>query len=125
MKATRFMRIPFFVSGYLVTEDNMEAVAKWCEGHVIRGEKPFVRVPVDRPTNKRQTEAYPGTWVIVSLYKGERSFKVYTEEWLKKQFFELPEEALDEGIVEEEKSYTRPVPTIPAPRSSKAHSTAH
>lgn len=92
MKATRFMRIPFFVLGHQVTEQNMDAIARWCEGHVIRDvAKPFVRVPVDRPTNRRQTEAYVGTWVIVSTRRGQRSFKVYTQEWLVQQFMEMPE----------------------------------
>lgn len=96
MKATRFMRQPFFVSGFKVTIENMEEIAKWCEGYVIReAERPFIRVPVDRPTNRRQTEAYVGTWVLISKQRGEKSFKVYTEEWLLKNFFELPEDELE------------------------------
>lgn len=103
MKSTRFMRIPFFVTGYKVTDDNLDAIAKWCEGHVVRANgKAFVRVPVDRPTNKRQTEAHPETWVILSMQRGNRSFKVYTEEWLNRQFFTLPDEPVDEGIPDDE-----------------------
>lgn len=123
----RFMRIPFFVSGYQVTEENMNAIAKWCEGHVIQNsDNPFVRVPVNRATNKRQTEAYIGTWVIVSVQRGERSFKVYTEEWLRKQFFEIPPEALDEeGIPDNARNESDPkkirgiaaVPPFPAQRN--------
>ena len=102
MKATRFMRIPFFVTGYLVTEDNMEVIATWCKGHVFEdAHRPFVRVPVIRPTHQKQTEAYVGTWVIASMQRGQATFKVYTEEWLKKQFFELPEEPMVEDIPEE------------------------
>lgn len=93
MKATRFMRVPFIVTGYMVTEDNLDAIAKWCEGHVFRdAERPFVRVPVNRPTNQNQTKAYVGTWVIMSLQRGENSFKVYTTDWLSKHFMEVPPE---------------------------------
>lgn len=102
VKATRFMRQPFFVSGFKVTAENMHAIAKWCEGHVIPdAEKPFIRVPVDRPTNKKQTEAYIGTWVLLSRQRGEKSFKVYTEEWLLKNFFELPEDDIDGLVLDE------------------------
>lgn len=103
MKATRFMRQPFFVIGVEVTNDNMDAVANWCEGHVIKnGDKPlFVRVPVNRPTNKKQTEAYPGTWVMLSEQRGEKSFKVYTHEWLMKNFFVFEGEIPDAEIVED------------------------
>lgn len=94
------MRIPFFVSGYQVTPDNLALIARWCDGHVVDAETPFVRVPVSRATHERQTKAYPGTWVIVSLQRGQRSFKVYTQEWLDKQFIELPDEPIDEGIPE-------------------------
>lgn len=98
MRATRFMRQPFYVMGHKVTEENMEAIARWCEGHVIRDtDRPFIRVPVDRPTNKRQTEAYVGTWVTLSRQHGAKSFKVYTEEWLDKNFISLPEDDL-EGV---------------------------
>jgi hypothetical protein len=96
LKATRFMRQPFFVMGYEVTLENMDEIAKWCEGHVIRDtEKPFVRVPVIRPTHERQTRGYVGTWVLVSKQRGEKSFKVYTREWLEKNFFEVPDDEID------------------------------
>lgn len=102
MKATRFMRVPFFATGYRVTADNMDTIAKWCEGHVIRDvSRPFVRVPVNRPTHKKQTEAYEDTWVIVTIHRGERSFKVYTRDLLDKQFFELPDEDAIETIPDE------------------------
>lgn len=96
MKATRFMRQPFIVTGYQVHEEDMDAIAKWCQGHVIRNtERPFIRVPVDRPTNRKQTEAYLGTWVLLFNQRGENSFKVYTPEWLEKNFFQLPPEIED------------------------------
>jgi len=101
VKATRFMRKPFFVKGHKVTEENMHSLAKWCQGTVVTdgNDKPlFVRVPVDNPTKRWQTEAYPGTWIVVSVIRNRmglhRSFKVYLEEWLLQQFFEVEEDLL-------------------------------
>lgn len=88
LATTRFMRKPFFVDGIEVTLDNMKAVAEWCHGHVVENtEKPFVRVPVFRASNRRQTEAYIGFWVLISKHRGERSFKVYDPEWLNEHFW--------------------------------------
>lgn len=96
MKATRFMRRPFFVSGFQVTEEKMRAIAKWCEGHVIQGaDGPFIRVPVDRAINRRQTEAHIGSWVLVSHSHGKKSFKVYNEPFLSDNFLQLPEEDIE------------------------------
>ena len=116
---TRFMRKPFFVSGYCVTEENMEAIAKWCGGYVIRqSNDPFIHVPVTRATNVKQYEAYVGTWVIVSVLRGERSFKVYTEEWLHKQFMEVTVETFDDpGIPDNFEERTGTTREIPIPRS--------
>lgn len=97
MKATRYMRRPFIVTGYKVTAENMVAVARWCRGHVIRDtERPFIRVPVSRYTNIKQTEAYIGLSVILSIQRGEESFKVYSDEWLEKNFIPIPREIEDE-----------------------------
>lgn len=100
MKATRFMRRPFFVRGFPVTEQNMEAVAQWCEGHVIEtDEKRFIRVPVHNAKNIRQTEAHVGAWVLKSRYIGRVSFKVYTEDWLNKDFVEAPDDTDEEEVI--------------------------
>jgi len=99
MKAVRFIRRPFVVLGYQVTADNMEEIATWCRGHVIpadedRNEKAFVRVPVDRPTNQKQTQAFVTDWVILAFnQRNEESFKVYPQDWLRKNFVPLPREA--------------------------------
>lgn len=96
LKATRFMRQPFFIMGFEVTEDNMDEIAKWCEGHVIREtDRPFVRVPVNRPLTEKQTRAYVGTFVTVSKQRGEKSFKVYQRESLDRDFFELPDDEIE------------------------------
>lgn len=91
VKATRFMRKPFVSKGYEVTETNMDALAQWCGGSVIReeGRTPFVRVPVSRSNNERQTRAYTGSWIVVSIFDDQRHFKVYKLEWLLRSFFEL------------------------------------
>lgn len=108
MEPTRFMRIPFFVTGYPVTEENMDAIAKWCGGYVIRdADKPFIHVPVERAASKKQYEAYVGSWVVVSVQRGEKSFKVYTEDWLRKQFMEISGDTFDERGLEEEDFETR------------------
>lgn len=114
MKPRYFMRNPFLVAAYQVTESNMDAIARWCQGHVIRdAERPFVRVPVNRTTNKRQTEAYEGCWVLLSKQRGENSFKVYTQEWLDKNFVEVPHAEFDENDTQE-------IPPLPEPAPQKA-----
>jgi len=105
MKATRFIRKPFVVSGYQVTNENMDVIATWCRGHVIpaddaRKEQAFVRVPVDRPTSQKQTQAFVGTWVILAFnQRGEESFKVYPQEWLNKNFIVLPREIEEDELM--------------------------
>jgi hypothetical protein len=101
VKATRFMRKPFVVVGFEITETNMDAVAKWCQGHVVQGEEgPFVRVPVDYPTSRKQTEGYVGTWVLQSrAINGGKTFKVYSPAWLKNNFV-----TLEDMIQEEEEA---------------------
>jgi hypothetical protein len=92
------MRQPFFVTGYQVTEENMESIATWCQGHIIvDGRARFIRVPVDRPSSVRQTKAYVDSWVLLSLNdRGERTFKVYSTEWLEKQFVKVTDGAMNE-----------------------------
>lgn len=86
-EATRFMRIPFFTTGHLVTEKNMEAVSGWCGGHIIeKNSKRFIRVPVHNARSVAATEAHIGSWVIKSTYNNQESFKVYRSEWLPKNF---------------------------------------
>lgn len=97
MKAILYMRKPFIVTGYKVTEKNMDAIARWCQGHVIREvERPFVRVPVVRYTNIKHTEAYVGTIVTLTEQRGQEYFKVCTEEWLADNFIQMPREMEDD-----------------------------
>lgn len=80
---TTYRRKTFSVEAIQVTEDNMDAVANWCQGKVLanRGESGegnarfFVKVPVKRPLNDRQSRAYVGDWVL----EARSGFKVYTQ----------------------------------------------
>lgn len=92
------MRKPFPVRGFEVTETNMDAIARWCVGHVVREDvpRPFVRVPVSRSVNEKQTRAYVGTWVIASVFEGQTSYKVYKKEWLDRTF--ITQEAWDDIV---------------------------
>jgi hypothetical protein len=76
----------------------MESIATWCQGHIIvDGRARFIRVPVDRPSSVRQTKAYVDSWVLLSLNdRGERTFKVYSTEWLEKQFVKVTDGAMNE-----------------------------
>lgn len=99
----KFTRNPFEVDAVQVTEDNFEQVAAWCGGsivtvHEVREEnalielppKRYISVPVTRPMNKRQTEAYLGSWVVWA----DRGFKVYGNRPFTKSFSEKLEELL-------------------------------
>lgn len=92
------MRKPFFVKGYKVTRENMSKIARWCEGYVITEDpsKPFVLVPVNRQTNKKQSQAYVGTWVVMSKNRGEKSFKVYDESWLLESFIPVEDDIMND-----------------------------
>lgn len=81
-KTAKYARKPFYIDAVQVTEENLEEVAKWCQGDVRTsadssfGRKldKYVKVRVHRPLNDRQTRAYVGDWV---LYAGT-GYKVYT-----------------------------------------------
>lgn len=78
LKTDKFARKPFYVDAIQVTAENMEAVAEWCQGDVVKTEAPkanYIKVRVHRPMTPRQTQAFVGDWV---LYAGT-GFKVYTD----------------------------------------------
>lgn len=101
-KAHRFISKPFIITGYQVTAENMQQIADWCQGHVIEsGKNPFIRVPVYRVLDPRQTEAYVGMWVTMSIRKGEPFCKVYPQEWLTKSFNELPDDFAQVPLIED------------------------
>ena len=110
MKATRFVSIPFHAIGYQVTLENMAAVATWCDGKVQTDERgPHVLVPVARlDKNPNRYKAYVGMWVTLSVKMGEKSFKVYRHEWLRRYFMQLPD---DYDIPSDEIPDDQPIPT--------------
>lgn len=98
IETQKYARKPFNVDAVQVTLDNMEEVAKWCQGEV-RTEPgqpeadnvPYIHVRVHRPLNERQTKAYIGDWV---LYAGT-GYKVYTSKAFNNAF-EVDPNALQE-----------------------------
>jgi hypothetical protein len=92
LQATRYMRVPFFVTGHRVTEENMEAVARWCEGSIIEtGNRRFIRVPIANVRNVKQTEAHIGDHVLKSDFSGRFVFKVEKDEWIGQRFIQIGE----------------------------------
>lgn len=89
LQTTKFTRKPFEVDAVQVTAENIEEVAKWCQGEVITEDgQPCVKVRVLRALNDRQTKAFVGDWV---LYAGT-GYKVYIDKAFKKSFTEKSEE---------------------------------
>jgi hypothetical protein len=100
IETQKFARKPFFVDAVQVTEENMEEVAKWCQGDILTDpkaltapetsgeENPYVKVRVHRPLSDKQTKAFVGDWV---LYAGT-GFKVYTDKAFEKSFEEVEDD---------------------------------
>jgi hypothetical protein len=93
VESITYVRKPFEVEAVEVTEENIEDVAKWCDGKVLaEGDdetpKLFIKVRVARALNERQTKAFPGDWV---LYAGT-GYKVYTPKAFHKTFVAKDEE---------------------------------
>ena len=94
MKVQKFARKVFFVDGVEVTKENLEEVAEWCGGSVktttAKPEEnleaqPYVKVPILKYVNERQTKAFVGDVVT----KSGNQFKVYTASAFRKSFEEL------------------------------------
>lgn len=80
MEIEEYTRKSFTVKAVHVTVANIEEVAKWCGG-VIK-QRRFIKVPVEKPQNDRQTQAYIGDWVLES----GKGFKVYTNAAFSRSF---------------------------------------
>lgn len=66
VKTETWLRKTFYVEAVRVTKENISEVAEFCGGVVENTDgTPFVRVPNQNPANERQTQAYPGDWVLV------------------------------------------------------------
>ena len=95
-----WQRKPFFVEAVQVTEENIEAIAEWCNGRLtpIKNEGngnpvSFIKVHVKNPMTARQTKAFVNDWVLRSgdsfkVYKHESFLKVFD----KTDFTEVPQE---------------------------------
>ncbi len=83
LQIARYVRKPLYVNAVQVTEENMQAVAKWCKGQHIHGvNAQYVKVRVHRATNERQKQAHVGDWVL----KFGTGFKVYEPDAFVKDF---------------------------------------
>lgn len=89
IQPAKYARKTFYVDAVPVTEENMEDVAKWCDGTIetssaaggATGER-YIKVRVHRPLTERQSKAFVGDWV---LYAGT-GYKVYTPVAFSKSF---------------------------------------
>lgn len=100
LETQMFQRKPFQVEAVQITEDNFEHVAAWCGGSIVTVQetrhqtllpgnpKRYIQVPVARPLNKRQAEAYVGDWLLFA----SKGFKVYANRPFLKNFETVPEE---------------------------------
>jgi hypothetical protein len=111
----KYSRKPFDVVAVELSQENIEEVAQWCGGEVrtsdlsksggLEGYQQYIKVPVKRPLNDRQTRAYYGDWVV----EANDSFKVYTPKAFVSSFEKQGEHMLetidrmDANIAEEEK----------------------
>lgn len=91
-----YARRPFTVKAVRVTEDNIGTIADWCGGEVHSskfakdgkvGNRSFIKVPVQRPMNEKQTQAFVGDWV---LQHSDGSWKVYIDKAFKAIFVLVP-----------------------------------
>ncbi|UVK59357.1 hypothetical protein SEA_PHEROBRINE_74 [Gordonia phage Pherobrine] len=100
LETQMFQRKPFEVEAVQITEENFEKVAAWCSGSIVTVQekssfvdregpvKRHIQVPVARPLNKRQSEAYVGDWLLFA----SKGFKVYANRPFLKNFETVPEE---------------------------------
>lgn len=92
-----WQRKPFFVEAVQVTEENIEAIAEWCNGRITatKGDEDnrYIKVHVKNPMTARQTKAFVNDWVLRSgdsfkVYKHESFLKVFD----KTEFTDVPQE---------------------------------
>lgn len=73
----KYIRKPLVVDAVQVTEDNMEEIAKWCQGEVRSMDESnrsqYVHVRVHNPRSPRQTRAFVGDWLLYT----EMGYKIY------------------------------------------------
>lgn len=97
-----YQRITFVITAEKVTEENIDAVAMWCGGIVMkdpaRDPKPYIKVPSKRPVLAVLTQAFPGDYVV----RNERGhFRVFKEHAFTRTF-ELVENKAETVVTLEE-----------------------
>lgn len=87
MITKKFVRSPLEIDAVQVTEENMEEVAKWCDGVIKTASdgKTYIKVKTARPLHEAHTRAYPNHWVCVS----KMGYKVYTNRSFERNFNEV------------------------------------
>lgn len=124
MKATLYMRKPFFAIGFTVTEENMETLARWCKGQVQQDEeRAYIWVPAENARHRSQTEANIGDTILKSRREDRRKggdrfiFKIYRAEWLDKEFDSVDRDEMA-FLLDDEIDDVNEADPSPAPRSS-------
>lgn len=95
MQVEKYARVPFVVDAVQVTRANIHDVAEWCGGTVVPAEgdvAEHIKVKVYRPISDRQTQAFPGDWILWTDVVGW-GFKVYTNKAFEKAFEPVFKEA--------------------------------
>jgi len=120
----KYSRKPFDVEAVELSPENIDEVALWCGGEVRtsdlsktggqEGYQQYIKVPVKRPLNDRQTRAYYGDWVVGQ----DGSFKVYTPKAFTSSFQKQAEhmletvERMDKNAEQDEKLDFEDVPGV-------------
>lgn len=96
MQIDKYFRRPFTVEAVLITDQNFNEVATWCEGTVKldSDDKHYIHVKVRHPLNSKQTKAYVGDWVL----KAGEGFKVYGVKAFEKAFQKLGDSAKEAAL---------------------------
>lgn len=97
----QYKRITFSITAERVTEENIDAVAMWCGGIVMkdpaRDPKPYIKVPSKRVVLAVLTQAYPGDYVI---RHENGQFRVFKEHAFRRTF-ELASEVVSGPCAED------------------------
>jgi hypothetical protein len=73
IEARKYLRKQFPVTAVEITPANMAEAARWCKGEVRDGGR-YIKVKVNNPVNTRQTQAFPGDFLVLADHGG---FKIY------------------------------------------------
>jgi hypothetical protein len=95
----RFTYAPVFIQAVQVTEENMQEVAEFCGGEVVRGkddEPDYIRLRTKGALTKRPT-AYEGDWI----FKSGTTYKIYTEKAFQRVFVEVASDPKAVKLLEE------------------------